>query len=974
MTRVVVNGNAYSDDGSAVRDMRQGGHREWLLLMLGDVIAEINSTSAVAKAGEAAISASVALQAKALAEAVAASITVGSTASLAYPEVVKNLATASDVVDVFVYDTRLDSDGGAWTDRCHGASWFSETLNTPTRGAKRAFPKKGIIVLRSGTTNPLALYDALDLDPATGAPRLWRIFPRSSGGILDGTPAACFAMNGRVWVATSAGLYTLDFPADRASRRDATDRRHWNAGIANASVYGGAATSGAIVSASCNHVHARVLPGGPLDPVGGLPIPTVAVATPAGVSVIHPTGAVANVTHATGYSQAEIVSDAQLMLCEAAARNIDVGPMPYAATVARGSWRTHGVTPSSAPALLASSTGTRYRLCGNRAAFSTAEGLTFLAPDDANNLNGMVAYTTKDYATGWQPGAALMAALCEGAVGVVVASGNLITNGSFTSDVSGWNGPGVWSADGAVITAPGGAADNRFFQTITCEVGAAYTIDVTTEAGGNSRNLFVAAGLNNTSPGSALASFTTSGVLMRVDFIATSTNMTVVLRTDSTTAGQTFTVKSVSAKKSAADRSYRGGGLVIEGALTRAAVSAGADLAAWSGWSNSNYLRQPYNPDLDFGTGDFSIALWTTNPNANSRSLLSRSSATGLLGISTVSGQWRLFTGDGGGSTILSGTTTPPATGYNHIIGIRRAGVLELWVNGTLEASAASTRNLTDTSAVLTIGNNFGLTSAWEGALALLRISAYAPTPAQIARMYADERPLFDVGAKAFLGGTSSAVADATYSEASGWLAAATADGVSIFAGLRRAEYLDGASIPLAIANDTMRAVGMEGGVVAFGSSANAGMRRDAIIGLDRMPATPVRAGTLRRMRAAGVTPDASPLSLVPRIHIGERETVLVEATIVGRVNGASDSERLSYVRRGVYYRQAGGNVTLQGSVQTIGTDTETTSGADATLAIDTAAQTVTPQVTGVAATRIVWAADIRITRASEGSLYEEAA
>ena len=103
---------------------------------------------------------------------------------------------------------------------------------------------------------------------------------------------------------------------------------------------------------------------------------------------------------------------------------------------------------------------------------------------------------------------------------------------------------------------------------------------------------------------------------------------------------------------------------------------------------------------------------------------------------------------------------------------------------------------------------------------------------------------------------------------------------------------------------------------------------------------------------------------------IGEREEVLIEARIIGRVYGAADSERLSYIRKGTYYRDAGGNVTLQGSVQTIGTDTEQTSGADATLAIDTTPQTVTPSVTGVAATRIVWTADVTVTRYSEGVQY----
>ena len=47
---------------------------------------------------------------------------------------------ADTAVDVFVYDTRKDSDGGAWRKRTQLTSWYNETLNTATRGARREFP------------------------------------------------------------------------------------------------------------------------------------------------------------------------------------------------------------------------------------------------------------------------------------------------------------------------------------------------------------------------------------------------------------------------------------------------------------------------------------------------------------------------------------------------------------------------------------------------------------------------------------------------------------------------------------------------------------------------------------------------------------------------------------------------------------------------------------------------------------------
>jgi len=43
MTDVTANGNTYSDDGSQARDMTNGGHRDYLLPMLSDVMVEIST-------------------------------------------------------------------------------------------------------------------------------------------------------------------------------------------------------------------------------------------------------------------------------------------------------------------------------------------------------------------------------------------------------------------------------------------------------------------------------------------------------------------------------------------------------------------------------------------------------------------------------------------------------------------------------------------------------------------------------------------------------------------------------------------------------------------------------------------------------------------------------------------------------------------------------------------------------------------
>ena len=65
-------------------------------------------------------------------------------------------ALGDTAVDVFVYDTRNDSDGGKWRERTQHTSWYNEELNTATRGGRREFPAVAVIVTES---NKVTIYD-----------------------------------------------------------------------------------------------------------------------------------------------------------------------------------------------------------------------------------------------------------------------------------------------------------------------------------------------------------------------------------------------------------------------------------------------------------------------------------------------------------------------------------------------------------------------------------------------------------------------------------------------------------------------------------------------------------------------------------------------------------------------------------------------------------------------------------------------
>ena len=76
----------------------------------------------------------------------------------------------------------------------------------------------------------------------------------------------------------------------------------------------------------------------------------------------------------------------------------------------------------------------------------------------------------------------------------------------------------------------------------------------------------------------------------------------------------------------------------------------------------------------------------------------------------------------------------------------------------------------------------------YDHPIALLRISANAPTDAQIAKIYRDEKPLFQDGAQATLYGTSDAVTALAYDDSDDLLHVGTASGRSVFNGLKRVD------------------------------------------------------------------------------------------------------------------------------------------------------------------------------------------
>jgi len=193
---------------------------------------------------------------------------------------------ADTAVDVFVYDTSRDSDGGAWRKRTQHTSWYNETLNTATRGSRREFPAVAVIVAES---NKVTIYDGDDLSlpmwmvetpfvsPVSNF-NFWRS-GREVTSIFMTEGVLAFSVNSGNSSDGASGLCWISFASDRLGR--------YAEGVGGGGVATGVATfdrssdlptrnTEELVDRLVNDVAMTVLPDSPIDPATGLPVPTIA--------------------------------------------------------------------------------------------------------------------------------------------------------------------------------------------------------------------------------------------------------------------------------------------------------------------------------------------------------------------------------------------------------------------------------------------------------------------------------------------------------------------------------------------------------------------------------------------------------------------------------------------------------------------------------------------------------------------------
>jgi len=723
-------------------------------------------------------------------------------------------------VDVFVYDTRKDSDGGAWRKRTQNTSWYNETLNTSTRGARKEFPSVAVIVAEAAQ---VTIYDGDDPDMP-----MWMVFNGSSI-IYQATRSSLAILNGIMFTGGSTSVTEINFLTEFMGLHQASaisqTKPSWAGGIVNRNDTGGNWTtegagtgsvikSGTLVNQATNDVAMTVLPNAPIDADTGLPVPTIAVATNGGVSIIKDDGTVVDITASAGsaYNGVGFISfdSNHNMIFEQdnIGRSLFYMPIPSADTTSNtssaGSTDKKMLPFGSANTTFPKFNGSNATLgiggSGEDQYIHGGTGVTHYAqgPSDANSS---VAYITSDYNTGWMVGDIKLATLSDTDTTNAV-SANMAGNGNF-ADTSVW-GPAngaSFSVSGnvATITANGSTTQAYIGQIVSgLTVGKQYMITCDAKRG-------------TTSAGAAI---TVNGILsaqtsstsfypLHVTFTATATSQLVLCFLNGTGSQsgtalfQNFTFRSVEADRSVNGAHPQGGNaLQVFGTVTKTAVATGAELVGYSGWSTSSYLQQPYNSDLDFGTGDFSVSFW--GKGADSSAVIFERGNSNLEGTNGTGGDnsGRLYIVHNTTLSVVVGTANSGATGFgfsdgvwNQVTIVRRSGVVTLYVDGAEKHSFASTHSVGASTHISRLGRGIQYNSvSYGGSLALWRISATAPTVEQIKKMYNDEKHLFQENAKATLYGTSDAVTALAYDDDTELLHAGTSAGRSVFQGLNRVD------------------------------------------------------------------------------------------------------------------------------------------------------------------------------------------
>lgn len=737
-------------------------------------------------------------------------------------------------VDIFIYDTSKDSDGGEWRNRTQDTSWYNETLNTSTRGSRREFPAVAVIVAE---TSKITIYDGDD--PAMP---MWMVF--NPNGIIDWATSqqnrlAISAMNGSmVNVGHDGGnifkfiedfvdiIYSSDnYPI--VSSRTIEGRNDPSSYYTNAN---NAKRVYEVLTYSMYDVDMTVLPNAPIDPATGLPTPTIAVATANGISVIENDGTVTSSASNSSYPiyEVNLLSTGEMYHRQGEGSNegvnynnpysrisgVDLGTYANSTTF----WYANDGIGNSSNILGYNTVAPNCIVATEKSTFHVgdAQGLSNIYVNSSSVNDGMVNWITNDYATGWMPGDIKLAVLAD-TDDTNLTDTNLLPNGTFSNGLTGWTLAGTTtptiSSSGGQFGGPGallttGTIDGSISQTLSLS-SSTYIINwLITQDNGGDFTLYI--------NGNKVMDYMGDGGGSEQNFyIHTGSITSIEIRHRYSGSGIIDSIWIQALKER--DRSVNGNHIrsaTSGSGIIKTPVETGADLVGYR-FSDNNHFVSPYNTDFDFGTNPFSITVWVkmdavSNQNTTilDRTVGGQANAGRILIYPEYANQLpRIYIEGPTGSSYVTGQTRLDFEEWTFLHFNRRGdGTLEVWVNGLLESKGGISVDSININAraEMRIGANWGGSQWFPGEMALLRISGTVPSEEQIAKMYDDEKQLFQENAQATLHGSSDAVTALAYDNDTELLHVGTSAGRSVFQGLRRVENTTDAVSTAISANNGM--------------------------------------------------------------------------------------------------------------------------------------------------------------------------
>ena len=742
-------------------------------------------------------------------------------------------------VAVFVYDTRKDTDGGAWRHKCTDKSWYKEPLNTEIRGSTRKFPAVAILVLLQNPGSYSGTTDFIIYDGDQPHCPMWMVSRFNNG---NGTNMDIHACNGIIAYATTAnGQVYFDFLLDRI-RYHNNAHRHSTAWIypsRNGDKQWSELnrTGFAFVSSYGTEAYCKVMPDAVDFEGRGLLMPDILFSHNVGMTQVKSDGTVYNHTKDSfTHRYSKFLSNNYIitgMDNAASAKWINIYPTLTGNRVTAYSDSDTNVyahyNAQNATRMIIAHTIPDENLALNHIEvtdntddvfFASNKGMGF-ATISTNSPEGsgtarMVHFVTKDFVTGYMMQRVQTAILCgtqkkynfnEARIYSTYGSGLRSSNYTveYSDDNTNWSVAfgGVMSNNTATGLQQGTKTTNNNITT-----KHRYWRYVVGSAVQSHHPRVSRIQLGEGSP------VTTYHTIHQPTTDNTSDVGNIPAGSNNTIKVDTYQLGATNDRSAAYNRAYNlTNNLNDSGQLTVTPVEPGADLVGYSGWSDTAFLQQQYNY-INLGNGGITIAFWAKTDISATGFVFDHapSNASGSrFAVYYEGGMIKFYTTNGSGTSEVATPTVDSAANpvglsnsmddiWHHVVCTREPSssnatcTHRIYVNGILRTDQGKpNRTLTNTNARMTIGHrcNVGAgadaSNAFDGTIALLRISQDPASQEQIHKMWLREKQLFTENAKCLLSAEDSdRVFRMAYDTSTGSLHATNETGRDEFRGLVR--------------------------------------------------------------------------------------------------------------------------------------------------------------------------------------------